>query len=219
MNNEMALNLGEFTLLPKMPDKELSLNHLPPDYRKEITLLDGSKATVRPIVCEDKPALLEFHSRLSEETLFLRYHYFKGKLTDSDLKNFCEIDYSDVMALVAEAEREGRKAIIGVGRYSRIPPDHTAEVAFVVQDNEQHKGIGTQLLKYLAILAWQRGIRYFVGEVLRQNGRMLSIFRKSDPKMEQEIDSPCTCNVILSVAEIMDGKSRVLGTKACTLKR
>jgi GNAT superfamily N-acetyltransferase len=213
MSKELALNPVNLISLPKMPVKELSSNHHPPDYRKEINLLDGSKAIIRPIDCDDKAALVEFHSRLSEETLFLRYHYFKGKLTDSDLKIFCDIDYSDVLALVAEGERDGRKEIIGVGRYSRIPPDHTAEVAFVVQDNAQQQGVGTQLLKHLAILAWQRGIHYFVGEVLRQNGRMLSIFRKSAPKMGQEVDSPCTCNVILSVAEIIEGKSQALNAK------
>jgi GNAT superfamily N-acetyltransferase len=215
MSHEMALNSGDFLLLPRFLDKGPSANHHPPDYRKEITLLDGSKATIRPIVCEDKAALLNFHSRLSEETRFLRYHYSKGELTDSDLKTFCDIDYSDVLALVAEADRKGHKEIIGVGRYSRIPPDHTAEVAFVVQDNEQRKGVGTQLLKHLAVLAQQRDIRCFVGEVLRQNGRMLSIFRKSDPKMGQEIDSPCTCNVILSVAEIIEGKSTTPAAKPC----
>lgn len=209
---------NEFASLPEVPDKEWGSNHHPPEYRQQIRLLDGSTATIRPILCSDRDALLAFHSRLSEETRFLRYHYYKGALTEDDLKNFCDMDYSDVLALVAESEQRGRQEIIGVGRYIRIPPDHTAEVAFVVQDDQQQKGVGTQLLKHLAILAWQRGIRYFVGEVLRQNGRMLSIFRKCDPSMEQEIDSPCTCNVILSVAEILDGKTTMLGPKSCAVK-
>jgi hypothetical protein len=59
------------------------------------------------------------------------------------------------------------------------------------------------LLKHLAVLAWERGIQNFFGEILRQNGRMISILRKSDPKMQQEVDCVSTCTVKLSVAEAM----------------
>jgi GNAT superfamily N-acetyltransferase len=124
-------------------------------------------------------------------------------LTEDDLKNLCNIDYLTKMALVAEAERNGGKEIIGVGRYIKLPFDHTAEVAFIVQDSEQNKGLGTQLLKHLAQLAWQQEIYFFFGEVLRQNYRMLSIFKKSDPGMKLEVDGPTTCNITLSIAEAM----------------
>ena len=172
-------------------------------YLREIVLTDGTRAVLRPICSADKAALLAFHSRLSADSLFLRYHYSKGQLTEKDLKDLCDIDYVSTMALVAEVERNGMKEIIGVGRYIRLPFDHTAEVAFVVQDSEQSKGIGTQLLRHLSTLAWQKDIYFFFGEVLRQNCKMLSIFRKSDPRMKQEVDSPSTCTVTLSVAEAM----------------
>jgi GNAT superfamily N-acetyltransferase len=170
-------------------------------FRREITLRDGSSAIVRPISSDDKPALLEFHANLSPDTKFLRYHYSKGDLTEEDLKTFCEIDYRDNLALIAEGLRNGKKQILGVGRYSRLPAKNTAEVAFVVRDSEQNKGIGSLLLKYLAEFAWKAGLDYFCGEVLRQNGKMLAIFRHSDPTMKQEIDCPTTCEVTVSVAE------------------
>jgi hypothetical protein len=179
------------------------LNPSPSEFRREIVLSDGSLATLRPICSADKQALVAFHSRLSAESLFLRYHYSKGQLTEKDLQDLCDIDYSTTMALVAEVERNGHREIIGVGRYIRLPFDHTAEVAFIVQDSEQNKGIGTQLLQNLAILAWQKEIYFFFGEVLRQNGKMLTIFRKSDPGMKQEADSACTCTVTLSTAEVL----------------
>lgn len=173
------------------------------EYRRTINLLDGRQAIIRSICSEDKIALLSFHSRLSDESLFLRYHYTKGQLTEADLRNFCDIDYYNNLALVTEIEVNGKKEIIGVGRYCRIPDTDMAEVAFVVQDNEQRKGIGTLLLQCLAVWAWNQGIRHFYGEVLRQNGRMLSIFRKFDPTMKQEIDDHTTCTVMLSVADAM----------------
>lgn len=175
-------------------------------YPQKVTLLDGSQVVLRLICPEDKPGLLSFHSRVSDESRFLRYHYLKGALTESDLHNFCDTDPHNNVALVVERELEGKKDIIGVGRYIRLPDGKTAEIAFVVQDNEQKKGIGTILLKHLAALAWQQGIRHFCGEVLRQNARMLSIFRKFDPSMDLAIDDTTTCSVVLSVADAMDAK-------------
>jgi len=145
--------------------------------------------------------LIEFHSHLSEDTRFLRYHYTKGNLTDEDLRTFCDIDYRDTLALIAEGAREGRTVILGVGRYSRLPKSDSAEVAFVVRDSEQNKGIGSILLKHLAEFAWQAGIRTFCGEVLRHNAKMLTIFRKCDPAMVQEVDCPSTCSITVSTAE------------------
>jgi GNAT superfamily N-acetyltransferase len=174
-----------------------------PDYRKTVELLDGRQIIIRPICPDDRLLLMVFFDRLTDETRFFRYHYSKCQLTESELKEYCELDYRDNLALVAEIERQGKKEIIGVGSYCRLPDFHTAEVAFVVQDDEQRKGIGTQLLKHLSILAWQRDIHYFSGEVLRNNARMLSIFKKSDPGMKQVIDSGSTCVITLSVAETM----------------
>jgi acetyltransferase len=174
-----------------------------PDYRKTVELLDGRQIIIRPICPDDRLLLTVFFDRLTDETRFFRYHYSKCQLTESELKEYCEMDYQDNLALVAEIEREGKKQIIGVGSCSRLPDFYTAEVAFVVQDGEQRKGIGTQLLKHLSILAWQRDIHFFSGEILRNNAKMLSIFRKSDPGMKQVVDSGSTCVITLSVAEAM----------------
>jgi GNAT superfamily N-acetyltransferase len=172
-------------------------------WRKEVELLDGSRIWLRPIRSQDRSALTAFHSRLSEDTRFLRYQYQKGNLTEEDLKNFCDLDYNNNLALVAERQNKGSREIIGVGRYCRLADPQTAEAAFVVQDNEQGKGVGTQLLKHLATLASARGVRYFVAEVLRTNGKMLSVFRKSDPCLDQVNDECSTCTVTLSVPEII----------------
>lgn len=171
------------------------------DYRQEVNLLDGSKTILRPICSADRNALLDFHSRLGVDTRFLRYQYLKGELTEEDLKTFCDVDYHNTLALVAELERGRQEEIVGVGRYCRLPEEHSAEVAFVVQDSEQRKGIGTQLLKHLAIIAQQNNIHYFVAEVLRINGKMLSIFRKSDPGMKYIISDSSSCTIIISVTE------------------
>jgi len=178
------------------------------NYRQEIELLDGRKVTLRPICSADKAALLTFHGRLSEDSRFLRYQYLKKELTEADLKNFCDIDYDNTLALVAEESQDSNRSIIGIGQYFRLTAKLTAEVAFVVQDNEQGKGIGTQLLKHLARLAWQHNIRYFTAEVMRSNYKMLSIFRKSDPEMANTVEGRSTCTVIFRVTEAMSRTPR-----------
>ena len=173
-------------------------------YRKQVQLLDGRHVVIRPISPEDQSALIAFHSRLSDESRFHRYHYSKGELTQEDLTNFCDVDFKDSLALVADQGKRGKKEIIGVGRFYRLPSNtHTAEVAFVVQDSEQRKGICTHLLKQLAALAWERDIYFFLGVVMRDNSKMLSILRKSDPEMHQVVDDYSTTIITFSVEETM----------------
>ncbi len=179
-------------IIPNCPD---SNNHVP-DYLQTMNTRDGMKVAIRPITCHDKYKLQAFHARLSGSTRYQRYQYSKGDLTESELHTFCNVDYDNTLGLVAETERNGQKHIIGVGRYARLNTPQIAEIAFVVQDSEQKKGIGTQLLRHLSILAWERGIRYFVGEVLRENRRMINILRKSDPGMHQSTEgSGCTITI------------------------
>jgi GNAT superfamily N-acetyltransferase len=93
-----------------------------------------------------------------------------------------------------------------------------AEMAFVVQDSEQKKGIGTQLLRHLAILAWERGIRYFVGELLRENGRMINILRKSDPALSQTNEGS-TCTIIINVKDARDNTPASWNTASKSCKQ
>jgi GNAT superfamily N-acetyltransferase len=175
------------------------------DYKRQIVLLDGSNVVIRSICPDDRRALIDFHARQSNETRFLRYHYLKGDLTEEDLHTFCDVDNVDNVALVVEREKSEQNEIIAVGRFYRLPTrPHRAEVAFVVQDSEQGKGIGTQLLKYLALIAWERDIYFFVGEVLKENFKMLSIFLKSDPVMYLKDETEHTCYVTLAVQQIID---------------
>ena len=188
----------------RMTEMATALKQELKDYRQEVDLLDGRKIVIRMITSDDKEPLRAFYARLSDETRFLRFLYSKGELNEDELKNFCDVDYYNNLGLVAERTQNEQKEIIGVGRFYRLPSStHTAEVAFVVQDSEQRKGIGTHLLKHLAVLAWKLDIYFFLGEVLEENTRMLSIFRKADPEMNQTIDSDSTCMVTLSIEETM----------------
>jgi len=121
----------------------------------------------------DRSALVEFHGRLSPDTVHLRFFGAHPRLSEREVDRFTVVDYHDRMALVAEVDG----ALVAVGRFDATDRDGEAEVAFVVADKYHHRGVGTLLLEHLAVAAQARGIRCFVADTLAQNGPMLDMFR------------------------------------------
>ncbi|HWI02914.1 MAG TPA: GNAT family N-acetyltransferase, partial [Acidimicrobiales bacterium] len=148
----------------------------PAHWDSDVVLADGGTVRVRPIQPADGPALVTFHSGLSDDAVYHRYFAAKPKLSDADVAHLTTVDHVDRVALVAELGRE----LLAVARYERLPaPPSDAEVAFVVSDKHQGRGIGTVLLEHLASAARERGINRFVAETLADNGRMLDVFRNA----------------------------------------
>ena len=145
----------------------------PSHWDCDVVLIDGRTVHIRPIAPADAPALLSFHAGLSDETVYLRFFSLQRSLTDAMVRRFTEVDHHDRVALVAELGDR----LIGVGRYERQPGTDAAEVAFVVADAHQGRGVGTVLLEHLAAAARERGISRFVAETLPHNTRMLEVFR------------------------------------------
>ncbi|MHB8219053.1 MAG: GNAT family N-acetyltransferase [Acidimicrobiales bacterium] len=140
-----------------------------------IELGAGLVIGIRPIRPNDGPGLVAFHASLTSWSIYLRYFGAHPELTDGDVEKFTHVDYHDRLALVAEAG--GR--IVGVGRYDRQDGGTEAEVAFVVADAYQRRGIGALLLQRLASAARQNGIDVFVADVLAENRAMLDVFGRS----------------------------------------
>ncbi|TMM36536.1 MAG: GNAT family N-acetyltransferase [Actinobacteria bacterium] len=139
----------------------------------DVLLSDGSTVRVRPIRPDDADDLQELHSRLSVRTRYLRYFTPYHRIPDRDLHRFANVDHRDREALVVICGGE----LIAVGRYDRLGPDaEDAEVAFVVEDAYQRRGIGSMLLEHLAAAARAVGIQRFVAEVLAENANMLRVF-------------------------------------------
>jgi RimJ/RimL family protein N-acetyltransferase len=154
---------------------------------------DGSEVRVRPITYDDKEAVLALFNRLSRETRFLRYHFVKTKMPDSELCCYCTVDYDDTFVLVAERNCNGNPEIIGLARYDRLPSRAMAEVSFLVDDKEQGKGICTFLIRELADAARERDITIFVAEMLNENYIMFDIIRKFSPNLVQVVDGTSNC--------------------------
>src|SRR5512135_945432 len=121
---------------------------------------------------EDADRLVAFHSRLSEQTIYYRFFAAYPKLSPRDVERFTHVDHEDRAALVATLGDD----IIAVTRYDRLPGTDQAEVAFVVEDKHQGRGIGSVLLEHLASVARERGIRKFYAEVLPGNRKMVNVF-------------------------------------------
>jgi len=169
------------------------------NYRNPVALLDGRRALIRPIVSADRDALRLFFRRLGPETMFLRFQYSKPSVSEQELQSYCECDYERAFTLIAEMEQLTQPRIVGVGRYDCLPNSRSAEVAFVVEDDEQGNGIGTHLLAQLAEVGRDQGLQEFVAETLTYNEIMLSIFRKYDPGLKKDIDGD-GCRVTFSIA-------------------
>lgn len=139
----------------------------------DVLLSDGTTVQLRPICPADGPGIVAMHSRFSERTRYLRYFSPYPRIPDRDLQRFVNVDHRDREAFVVLVGDR----IVAVGRYERLGPQAPeAEVAFVVEDAYQGRGIGSVLLEHLADTAGRNDIANFVAEVLPANGAMLRVF-------------------------------------------
>ncbi len=151
-------------------------------WEADVVLADGGTVHIRPILPTDGPLLRAFHSRLSAESIYFRFFSPRPKLSDAEIDHFTHVDYHDRMAFVALLAGE----IIGVARYDRYPGTDNAEVAFIVDDAHQGRGISTLLLEHLGAVARQKGMRRFSAQVLPDNRKMLGVFRSVGFKAKNE---------------------------------
>ncbi|MGB6058759.1 MAG: GNAT family N-acetyltransferase [Microthrixaceae bacterium] len=157
----------------------------PHSWEADVVLADGKIVHVRPITPGDAPALREFHSRQSPESIYFRYFSPRPELSDRDVHHFTHVDHSDRVAFVALFDDQ----IIGVARYERYKGTDVAEVAFFVDDGQKGRGLATLLLEFLVAAGRERGVRRFVATTLPTNHRMLSVFAAAGYEVSSQFDS------------------------------
>ena len=156
----------------------------PPSWEADIVAADGGTVHLRPICPEDADALTGLMERSSDQTRYYRFFGPTKRLSDRDLHRFTHVDHDARVAFVVLLGDQ----IIAVGRYDRYPGTDDAEVAFLVEDAHQGRGLGSVLLEHLAAAGRERGIRHFVAEVLAQNGKMVRVFRDAGYKAERSYE-------------------------------
>ncbi len=146
---------------------------LPPrHWEADVLLRDGRAAHIRPIRADDADLLVEFYARVSDRSKYYRFFSPMPQLSERDIKRFTQVDHDQRVALVLLLQGK----MIAVGRYD-VVGDAEAEVAFLVEDAQQGRGIGQLLLEHLAQAARERGIERFTAEVLPDNNKMIHTFR------------------------------------------
>jgi acyl-CoA synthetase (NDP forming)/GNAT superfamily N-acetyltransferase len=162
----------------------------PPHWEADVVVADGGTVHLRPVTPRDADRLVAFHATLSVRTRYLRYFSAYPTIPQRDLIRFTHVDHVDRVALAAWLGGE----IIAVGRFDRLPSavpgerGRVAEVAFVVADAHQGRGIGSVLLEHLAEAARELGIERFEALVLVENATMLRVFLDAGYEPRRHID-------------------------------
>ncbi|HEX4811668.1 MAG TPA: GNAT family N-acetyltransferase [Nonomuraea sp.] len=146
----------------------------PAHWEADVVLADGGTAHVRPIRPADADRLRSFYSRLSDESIYFRFFGPRPRLSDREVERFTNVDYVNRVALIATIGTE----MVAVIRYDRTGPGE-AEVAFLVEDAHQGRGVASVLLEHLAATARENGIEQFVADVLPANMRMMGVLRQA----------------------------------------
>ncbi len=146
-------------------------------------LRDGRTAHIRPIRPDDAELLVDFYSRVSERSKYLRFFAPMPDLSAREVQRFVQVDHNDRVALVLLVGQR----MIAVGRFDRIDPAQ-AEVAFLVEDAYQGRGIGQILLEHLAQAGRERGVERFMAEVLPENTQMIRTFREAGYRVASEFE-------------------------------
>ncbi|MCW2676880.1 MAG: Acetate--CoA ligase forming [Modestobacter sp.] len=144
----------------------------PPHWEADVVAADGGTVHLRPITPADSDGIVGLMDRSSDQTRYYRFFGPMRRLSDKDLFRFTNVDHDSRVAFVVLLGDE----LIGVGRYDRYPGTDDAEVAFLIEDAHQRRGLGSVLLEHLAAAARERGITRFVAEVLSQNSQMVRVF-------------------------------------------
>jgi acetyltransferase len=138
---------------------------------------------IRPIRPEDEPAVARFHKRLSERTVYKRYFGFfhlDQRVQHNRLSNVCFCDFDRHIVLVAEraAGPEVPKEILAVARLNRIQFTDDAELAVLIEDDYQNRGLGTQLVTRLLEIARKEKISRITLETLSDNMPMVELSKQ-----------------------------------------
>ncbi|WP_419667556.1 GNAT family N-acetyltransferase [Streptomyces sp. 2-1] len=152
----------------------------PAHWEADVVLRDGGTARIRPITADDADRLVSFYEQVSDESKYYRFFAPYPRLSAKDVHRFTHHDFVDRVGLAATVGGE----FIATVRYDRInadglpasSPADEAEVAFLVQDAHQGRGVASALLEHIAAVARERDIRRFAAEVLPANNKMIKVF-------------------------------------------
>ncbi len=164
----------------------------PAHWEADVVLRDGGTARIQPITTDDADRLVHFYEQVSDESKYYRFFAPYPRLSANDVRRFTHHDFVDRVGLAAVVGGE----FIATVRYDRIDaqgraaaqPADEAEVAFLVQDAHQGRGVASALLEHIAAVARERGIRRFAAEVLPANSKMIKVFTDAGYRQQRSYE-------------------------------
>jgi len=155
----------------------------PAQYVTSWVMKKGTEVTLRPIRPEDEPLMAKLHETLSDRSVYLRYFCslsLRSRVAHERLVRICFVDYDREMAVVADHKdpNTGQHRILGVGRLIKLHARNEAELAVLVSDQYQNRGLGMELFRRLVQIARDEKLSRVVAEVLRDNFGMLTICKR-----------------------------------------
>ena len=152
------------------------------EWAGDVVLADGATLHMRAMRNEDEPLLARMYEALSANSVYYRFFspVKRATATSLELKGLGNAGHVARVALLGGA-------IVAAARYDVVQPGE-AEVAFVVADEHQGRGVGTLLLEHLAAIARSQGIGTFVADTLPDNARMLGMFAAAGWERESHFD-------------------------------
>ncbi len=155
------------------------------NFRENILLKNGKGLLLRPAMPEDISLVESFMSRLSEESLRMRFMATVSQVPQQIIEDLCNGDFTEKGCLLAVAGEGEKPQVVGLGNYISTGTGRIAEVAFLIEDAYQGLGISTILLERLAGIAAANGYIEFEAEVLPENHPMIGVFKHSGFRMHQ----------------------------------
>ena len=150
----------------------------PSTYESCIELRNGVEVFLRPISPEDMNLITDLFNKLSPRSRYLRFMTHLRELPEELLHRFTHLDHASEFALACLVEEDGRDAIIAVGRYALDPNENIADLALVVRDDWQHRGLGKSLLSKIIAIGKEHGISRFGSVMDPQNDIMKQTLRE-----------------------------------------
>ncbi|MFP4475220.1 MAG: GNAT family N-acetyltransferase [Desulfatibacillaceae bacterium] len=160
----------------------------PSEYQETETFKDGVTVRFRPIRPSDEDGMRQLFYRFSSEAVYYRYFSPIKTMPHSKMQEYVNVDYRKTMSIVGVVGESGQGKIVAEGRFVRLPDEPWADVAFVVDESYQGKGIATHLFFTLIKIARDRGIKGFTADVLSSNKSMMKVFEKAPYPVEAKLE-------------------------------
>ena len=191
----LALDARVIVYGPEVTAEQLprfAVRPYPIQYVCPWTMKNGDSIIIRPIRPEDEPLMVEFHQKLSERTVYLRYFQplkLSHRVAHERLRRICFTDYDREMVLLGEHKGDAEMPeVVAVGRLSKLHHRDEAELAVLIHDRFQHLGIGTELFRRLIAIARNENLRRLHSTILAENREMRAICQKLGFRMQADVE-------------------------------